>query len=162
MQTLIALGSNLEDPIKQVTRGFEALEALSDLVLVARSSLYTSAPQGPQDQADFCNAIALCETNLPPSELLYALQAIEQSFGRIKTRHWGERIIDLDIAFYGQLRVQTENPNLQIPHRYALQRDFVVIPALEVAPDWCLPDGRKLHDTVADMHSHALRKLEQV
>lgn len=143
-QALIALGSNLENPRLQIKLAFEALSNSPKLRLIAQSSLYVSAPQGPQDQPDFVNAAALVETTLSPSGLLSLLQSIEDDFGRIKTRHWGERIIDLDIAFMDKQRVSL--PHLEIPHPRALERDFVVLPCLEIAPNWRLPDDTPLSD----------------
>lgn len=157
---LIGLGSNLCDPVLQVQQAIQALTSLPQTQLIRASSLYQSLPQGPQDQDRFCNAVALLETRLTPAELLLTLQAIEQQSGRIKTRHWGERIIDLDILFYGQHTIRLLEPDLSIPHPHALSRDFVLIPALEICPDWRLPDGSSLSSKLAACLDHNLQRIE--
>ena len=159
-EVLIGLGSNLDNPQQQVLEAIKAISALDSLSFLAASSLYESSPQGPQDQENFCNAVMLVSTNLLPSHLLSALQSIENNFGRIKTRHWGERIIDLDILFYGQTTVDTATPDLHIPHREALTRDFVIIPALEVAPHWRLPNGQPLKNYQDQCLNHQLTKIK--
>lgn len=157
---LIGVGSNLCDPVIQVTQAIAALSSLPQTQLIRASSLYQSLPQGPQDQDRFCNAVALVATSLTPSELLLAVQAIEQRFGRIKVRHWGERIIDLDILFYGQHTIRLHEPELSIPHLHALSRDFVLLPALEICPDWRLPDGSLLASQRTACLDHDLQRIE--
>lgn len=157
---LIGVGSNLCNPVLQVKQAIAALSSLPHTRVIQTSSLYQSLPQGPQDQDRFCNAVALVATSLTPSELLLAVQAIEQQFGRIKTRHWGERIIDLDILFYGQHTVRLHEPDLCIPHPHALSRDFVLLPALEICPDWRLPDGSLLASQRASCLGHDLQRIE--
>ena len=136
-----------------------ALDALPETDIIAHSSLYLSQPQGPQDQPPFINAVSLMHTTLDPVSLLLALQAIEQQMGRIKTRHWGERVIDLDLIFYGQRQVSNADPALTVPHPHALERDFVVLPLLEIAPDWQLPNGDYLSAHMPQCTSHDLVKL---
>lgn len=159
IDVLIGLGSNLDHPQQQVIKAIDAIKRIEGVYSLQASSLYESSPQGPQDQDNFCNAVVLVSTNLLPSTLLALLQTIENDFGRIKTRHWGERVIDLDILFYGQQHIDSEQPDLHIPHRHALTRDFVMIPALEITPDWRLPDGSKLKDYQAACLNHQLIKI---
>lgn len=154
---ILGLGSNLEDPAQQLHRAFEALAKLPQSKLVSKSSLYKSAPQGPQDQPDFYNAAVAIETTLDPFDLLSELQAIESVLGRLKTRHWGERVIDLDIIFYAQLELA--QPDLRIPHAEALNRDFVIVPILEIEPDWRLPDGSLLSEHIPPHKTHLLQRL---
>lgn len=158
-QVLIGLGSNLEAPIKQVQKAIEVISKHPIVELKAKSSLYRSSPQGPQDQEDFINAVILIETPLRPLELLRETQAIENRFGRVKTRHWGERIIDLDILFFNDEEISEQTPSLTIPHPYALERDFVLIPALEIAPDFQLPDATALKSYRASCHSYNLQRI---
>lgn len=160
MHVILAIGSNLHLPVQQVLKAFDCLEHHTKLSLLKKASLYSSSPLGPQDQDDFVNSAALISTQLSPLELLRETQAIETSFGRSKTRHWGERIIDIDIIFYGQECFTSEAPDLCIPHRQALARDFVLIPCLELAPDWRLPSGEPLtiHRTACAQHN--LKKID--
>lgn len=141
---LIGVGSNLNDPEFQIQTAINTIGCLKSVQVLAQSSLYQSRPQGPQNQNDFRNAVVMINTNLPPVKLLKELQAIEKNQGRIKTRHWGERVIDLDILFYGKQVININSPALNVPHPQALKRDFVIIPALEITPDWETPDGTPL------------------
>jgi 2-amino-4-hydroxy-6-hydroxymethyldihydropteridine diphosphokinase len=158
-QVLIGLGSNLEDPKNQLRKVIEVLRRHPDMTLKSASSLYCSRPQGPQDQDDFVNAVVWIETPLDPLTLLSKTQTIEDSFGRVKTRHWGERIIDLDILFFNSEQITERQPNLTIPHPYALKRDFVLIPAIEIASQWQLPDSSKLSDYEATCLKHDLKRI---
>jgi len=156
---LIGLGSNLDKPQQQVIKAIDAIKKVDRIHFQRASSLYESSPQGPQDQENFCNAAILVSTNLPPEHLLYELQSIENHFGRIKTRYWGERVIDLDILYYGQFKIDIETPDLRIPHLQALTRDFVIVPVLEITPDWSLPDGSLLKDYQSACLTHQLTKI---
>ena len=130
----IALGSNLNEPARQV---LDAIRSLESLVSVrARSNLYRSPalPGGPVDQADYINAVVQAETDLSPSELLAALQSIEKMQGRVKIERWGPRIIDLDIISFDDLVI--EEGDLCIPHKEALKRPFVLKPLLDISPNW--------------------------
>lgn len=138
----IGLGANVDGPIEQIHIALRTLKALPETQLIRCSSLYGSAPLGPEDQPDYVNAVAELETTLAPLDLLDALQAIEKIQGRIKHRHWGERCIDLDILLYGNETLNSERLNL--PHHEMANRSFVVTPLLEIAPDLTLPDGQRL------------------
>ncbi len=157
-QVIIGLGSNLSGPKQQLQLALNTLASHKDVSLLKTSSFYRSKPQGPQDQDDFINAAVLLETALSPRDLLALCKTIEDQQGRVKTRHWGERNIDLDILFYGQQRIELSHPDLVIPHRHALERDFVVIPVLELAPLWSLPDGTLLREHVESCLGHSLVK----
>ena len=138
----IGLGANIDGPIEQIHIALRTLKALPETELIRCSSLYGSAPLGPEDQPDYVNAVAELETILAPLDLLDALQAIEKTQGRIKHRHWGERCIDLDILLYGNETLNSERLNL--PHHEMANRSFVVTPLLEIASDLTLPDGQRL------------------
>lgn len=145
----IGLGSNLANPKQQVLKALEALGALPETTLLARSRLYGARPQGPQDQPDYVNACAIVETRLSPDALLAALQQLEMEMGKVKKRHWGERVIDLDLLLYDQQVVQT--PNLTVPHPWLHQRDFVLIPLAEIAPDWQVPGKGSVQSLLATL-----------
>ncbi len=123
----IGLGSNLGDSRQILT---QAVSRLSTLGPVKVSRLYQSPPMGPQDQPHYYNAVAQLETVLEPLPLLDQLQAFEQEAGRVRLRRWGERILDLDLLLYGQQSIQHER--LNVPHIGLLERDFVVIPLLDL------------------------------
>ena len=156
---LIGLGSNLNSPVLQIQTAIHTLSLHDDIELLKTSSFYESQPQGPQDQDIFINAVILIQTELGPEELLLLLQETERHQGKVKVRHWGERCIDLDILFIDQISIKLDNPDLTIPHAHALNRDFVLIPALEIEPEWCLPDQSQLKDYLASCIKHDLKKL---
>ena len=161
MKVLLALGSNLEDPVSQVTKAIAAIGSQDGITLLAQASLYSSSPRGPQDQDDYVNSAVLIDTSLSPDKLLTTVQGIERDFGRIKTRVWGERVIDIDIIFYGTETLRLTEPDLQIPHKEALIRDFVLVPCIEIAPDWLLPDGSGLQQHLEHCITHKLSKIDR-
>ncbi|MAA66383.1 MAG: 2-amino-4-hydroxy-6-hydroxymethyldihydropteridine diphosphokinase [Alteromonadaceae bacterium] len=141
----IGLGSNLADPLRQLAGAIAALAALPETCLIAQSPFYASKPVGPQDQPDFINGATHLRTSLLPLELLDQLQNIEQHHQRERIQHWGPRTLDLDLLLFG---MQTINePRLTVPHRELANRDFVLQPLLDLAPELTLPNG----DTVAEL-----------
>lgn len=127
----VALGSNLGDPVEQVIAGFEALSALPETRLTARSTLYGSRPMGPADQPDYVNAVGRLDTTLGAHELLDALQAIENRAGRERSGpRWGPRTLDLDLLLYGDW--QCEDERLTLPHPGIARRPFVLVPLAEI------------------------------
>lgn len=138
--TYIGLGSNLGDS-RQILS--EAITKLKTLGMVKVSRLYQSPPMGPQDQPNYLNAVAELNTDLAPLDLLDHLQRFEQEAGRVRLRRWGERTLDLDLLIYGNEKIQNER--LTVPHIGILQRDFVVIPLLDLNADLQL-NGQPLKD----------------
>ena len=125
--TYIGMGSNLGDSA-QILK--EAVAQLATLGAVSVSRLYQSPPMGPQDQPNYHNAVARLVTDLEPLALLNELQRFELESGRVRLRHWGERTLDLDLLLYGEKNII--NDRLTVPHVGILERDFVVIPLLDL------------------------------
>lgn len=151
----IALGSNLNQPVQQLKQALQAISALPASQIVASSSFYGSKPLGPQDQPDYVNAVVCIQTELEPLALLDALQQIENQQGRVRLRHWGERTLDLDILLYDQLVMQS--PRLTIPHYDMQNREFVIVPLHQIAPDLQLPNGAKLADLISNFSQHQMQ-----
>ncbi|WP_120799759.1 2-amino-4-hydroxy-6-hydroxymethyldihydropteridine diphosphokinase [Thiocapsa rosea] len=129
----IGLGSNLQEPERQVRAALGELAALPESRLQAASRLYRTAPVGPPGQPDYINAAARLETRLPPRALLAELHRIELAHGRRRDgTRWGPRILDLDILIYGDARI--DEPGLTIPHPEMARRAFVLVPLADVAP----------------------------
>lgn len=152
----IGLGSNLEDPCSQLRRAFDDLAGLPGTKLIARSSLYRSAPLGFAEQPDFVNAVAKIETPLTPQALLQALLQIEHRHGRERTFRNAPRTLDLDVLLYGD--VQLHEHGLTIPHPQMHLRAFVLKPLLEIAPDMVIPgighgdaELKKCHEQVLEI-----------
>jgi 2-amino-4-hydroxy-6-hydroxymethyldihydropteridine diphosphokinase len=134
----IGLGSNLQDPGAQVLSAYAALERLPATRVVARSPLYRSTAFGPVSQPDFINAVAGVITQLDSRALLGELLALERAFGRPAERErWGPRIIDLDLLVHGRERRQ--EPGLTLPHPGIVERNFVLYPLADLAPDLDVP-----------------------
>ncbi len=143
----IGLGSNLENelgsPIEHVKQAFKKIQEEEKIRTERISSFYTSVPMGPQDQPDFVNAVVGFETQLTPFELLAFCQQLEQQAKRARLRHWGERSLDVDILLYGDEEVNTSQ--LTIPHAGLHERNFVLIPLRELAPDLMI-NGKSIID----------------
>jgi 2-amino-4-hydroxy-6-hydroxymethyldihydropteridine diphosphokinase len=130
----VGLGSNLQQPRKQVFDALAELALLPQTRLIARSSLYRTRPLGPAGQPDYINAVAAITTGLSAQALLEALQALESRHGRVRTDvRWGPRTLDLDLLLYGDAVIDT--PRLQLPHPHMAERAFVLVPLAEIAPD---------------------------
>ncbi|HAU07104.1 MAG TPA: 2-amino-4-hydroxy-6-hydroxymethyldihydropteridine diphosphokinase [Gammaproteobacteria bacterium] len=137
VKAYIAIGSNLQDPILQAKQAQTALAMLSITGWYQHSPLYCSAPMGPQDQPDYINGVTMIDTCLTPLSLLSKLQAIEKAQGRIRKRHWGERTLDLDLLLYGDMIYNSTT--LTVPHPGITERDFVLYPLADIAPDITIP-----------------------
>lgn len=135
----IGLGANLDDPVARLNEALRWLEALDTTRILDVSPFYRTTPVGPQDQPDFINAVARLETSLAPLALLDALQACELRAGRVRSRHWGPRTLDLDLLLYGDLVL--DEPRLLVPHPRIGERAFVLVPLHDVSPDLVLPGG---------------------
>ncbi|ENO1848197.1 2-amino-4-hydroxy-6-hydroxymethyldihydropteridine diphosphokinase [Vibrio vulnificus] len=151
----IAIGSNLADPVSQAKSAIDALKMLPKSRLLIASQLYSSSPMGPQDQPDYINAVAAIETELTPLELLDCTQAIELEQGRVrKEERWGPRTLDLDIILYGDEVIDSER--LTIPHYGMKEREFVLYPLAEIAPNLTLPDGTELSQLLTIVDKNGL------
>jgi 2-amino-4-hydroxy-6-hydroxymethyldihydropteridine diphosphokinase len=157
----IGIGSNLQQPIRQVQHALSALADLPDCQLIAQSRLYRSVPMGPQDQPDFINAVAALDTSLEALVLLQSLHGIEQAQGRTRNgEHWGPRTLDLDILLFGEECIN--QPGLQVPHPGLHERNFVLYPLYEIAPDLVIPGRGALTGLMAQCPASGLEPLDQV
>ncbi len=108
-----------------------------EIILLARSHIYETEPWGYAEQPAFLNMVISAETDLSPVELLKKLKDLEGSLGRVPVFKNGPRLIDMDILFYDDLVMRTES--LTIPHPRMHERAFVLIPMLDIAPDFVHP-----------------------
>ncbi len=131
LDVYIGLGSNLDDPARQILSAVEEIAALSDVEKIASSPLYASQPLGPQDQPDYVNAVLRIKTRLPAMILLRQLQQIEAKHGRVRVQRWGARTLDLDILLYGDQII--DEPELIVPHVELANRAFVLYPLADIA-----------------------------
>jgi 2-amino-4-hydroxy-6-hydroxymethyldihydropteridine diphosphokinase len=133
----VGLGSNLQDPVRQVEAAFEELDRLPRTRVVKRSSLYRTAPVGYADQPEFINAVVQLDTGLAAEQLLDELQGLEARHGRERSFPNAPRILDLDLLLFGDLVLRTER--LTVPHPRMRERAFVLEPLREIAPHLELP-----------------------
>jgi 2-amino-4-hydroxy-6-hydroxymethyldihydropteridine diphosphokinase len=154
----VALGSNLQDPARQVRSGLEALARLPDTRLVTRSSLYRTAPVGKPDQPDFINAVARLDTGLQPDVLLQRLLDIERQHARVRGERNGPRTLDLDLLLHGECRM--ESPGLTVPHPRMHERAFVLAPLAEIAPELDIPGRGKVRELLAGLQAQGVARLE--
>ncbi len=144
----VGLGSNLDDPPAQLEHAFAALARLPQSRLVLRSPWYRTAPFGPVPQPHFLNAVAGLLTRLNPEALLAQLRALELQQGRAPARErWGPRRIDLDLLVQG--RETRATPALTLPHPGIPQRNFVLYPLRDLAPDLDVPGLGSVRDLAA-------------
>jgi len=153
-QVYIGLGSNLGDSQQLLEQACAQISLWPSVKDLRVSKWYRSRPQGPQDQPDFVNGACGFLTCLAPEALLDQLQALESAMGRVKQRHWGERLIDLDIICYAERLLKTER--LSLPHPMAAQRDFVLVPLLDLAPGLVLPGYGSIESCLASLPDNFL------
>lgn len=150
----IALGSNLEDRENNLKLAIERVR-FAGIIPVKISAFMETEPYGVTDQPSFINAVMKVETDKSPIELLRTLLEIELDMGRIRKRHWGERNIDLDLLFYEDVIMTSEE--LVLPHPDMHNRDFVLLPMAEIAPDYMHPI---LHKSMEQLKKELLKVLE--
>jgi len=124
----LSLGSNMGDRLAHLQSAVTALSALGP---VRCSNVYETTPVGVEGQPDYLNAVVELQSNLSARELLAQCMAIETAAGRVRNERWGARTLDVDIV--GIEGEKVDEPDLQIPHPRAHERDFVLIPLLELA-----------------------------
>jgi 2-amino-4-hydroxy-6-hydroxymethyldihydropteridine diphosphokinase len=134
----IGMGSNLSDPRAQVLKACARLTELPLSRVLLTSPLYRSRPLGTAAQPEFVNAVAGLLTQLDPEALLASLKALEAALGRPpQHERWGARIIDLDLLSHG--RERRSEAALTLPHPGIVERNFVLYPLADIAPDLDLP-----------------------
>lgn len=147
----LALGSNLENPVRQVQVALNELSLIPQTLVMCSSKLYQTPPVGKLDQPDFINAVAEVETGLCAVDLLQALFAIEAKHFRVRTEKNGPRTLDIDLLLFGNEVIGL--PFLTVPHPRLKERAFVVVPLAEIASDLVLPCGTHISKLIHALHS---------
>jgi 2-amino-4-hydroxy-6-hydroxymethyldihydropteridine diphosphokinase len=153
----VGIGSNLEDPVAQVTAASDRLAHIRLTQRVVVSHLYRTAPFGVTGQPEFVNAVAGLLTQLDAESLLKELRAIETAMGRTRRERWGPRIIDLDLLAFG--RERREDGVLTLPHPGIVERNFVLYPLAEIAPDLELPGLGRVTELAGRVGAAGIRLL---
>lgn len=154
----VALGANIGEPVRHLRAAVVDLDTLPGTTVVARSSLYRSAPVGLVDQPDFINAVVSVDTTLEPLDLLYALLAIEARHGRVRSVPNAPRTLDLDLLLHGDTTMTS--PELTLPHPRMHERAFVLLPLVEIAPDVVLPGLGPAQGFVPSVASQEIARSE--
>ena len=128
----ISIGSNLRDREENCRNAIKLLKE-NGIAVKKQSRMYETEPWGIKDQPKFINMAIKVETDKKPEDLFRILKEIEKEIGRTETTKWGPRVIDIDILFYEDLILKTDN--LEIPHPLMHERAFVLKPLCEIAPD---------------------------
>lgn len=143
---LLAFGSNMGDKQKYIETAVEALKSHPLIVMEAVSDRIITTPYGGVEQDDFINGVMLLRTLLTPIELLHVMQEEEQKANRVRSIKWGPRTLDLDLIFYDDIIMDTEE--LTLPHPDMHNREFVLKPAAQIAKHYRHP---LLHKSVAQL-----------
>lgn len=152
----LGLGSNMGDRMAYLNQAIMSIGANLGTVC-ARSSIFLTDPWGLHDQPAFLNQVVLVATQLEPESLLREIQSIERQMGRERDTKWDRRIIDIDILFYDQIVYQSET--LQIPHPWLEQRNFVLAPLAEIAPEYVHPVSKKTIQELLESSKDPLRAI---
>ena len=137
----IGIGSNLGDKLNQCEKAISEILKIDCHKLLSESSFYKTQPIGYTSQDWFINGVIKIETDLEAHELLRTLKTIESKLGRTENFRWGPRTIDLDILFFDDIKIRTEE--LQIPHPRIQDRQFVLIPLAEIDQNFSHPVLKK-------------------
>jgi 2-amino-4-hydroxy-6-hydroxymethyldihydropteridine diphosphokinase len=154
----VGLGSNLQQPLHQLLKAFDALSALPRTRMLARSSLYRSAPVGKTDQPDFVNAVAALRTGLAPGELLQALLRLEAQQGRVRSEPNAPRTLDLDLLLFDAQIIH--QPGLDVPHPRMHERAFVLMPLAELDPQLIIPGRGAVAELLARVAGQAVTRID--
>ncbi len=160
-RTFIGIGSNLDDPQRQVRSAIDALAELPETMFDRSSGLYRTAPWGDTHQPDFVNAVVELQTGLSASDLLGALQAIENAAGRVRDpgRPWGPRRLDLDLLWFGGETIDLDD--LVVPHPRMHERAFVLQPLCELEPMLDLPGRGRVDVLLAGLAADGIQRLSE-
>lgn len=133
----LGIGSNLGERRCNLLAALRLLEGMEGVRVLEVSSVYETKPWGVSEQPHFLNLVALVSTTHDPHGMLAACREVEEKLGRVRDRKWGPRVIDVDILLMGDIELEVED--LVIPHPYMLERDFVMMPLLELRPHVMIP-----------------------
>jgi 2-amino-4-hydroxy-6-hydroxymethyldihydropteridine diphosphokinase len=137
----IGIGSNIDDKLHNCEKAISEILKTDRHKLLAKSSLFKTQPVGYTSQDWFVNGVIKIKTDLEAHELLRKLKTIESQLGRAETFRWGPRTIDLDILFFDDIEIHTEE--LEIPHPLIQNRQFVLTPLVEIDRDLIHPVLKK-------------------
>ena len=134
MRAYLGIGANLGDRAAHLQGAVDGLAATPDVIVVAVSPVYETAPVGGPVQPDYLNAVVAVDTTLTPRELLTLANRLEAEADRVRDVRWGPRTLDVDVLLVGDEKV--DEPDLVVPHPRMLERAFVLVPLADLDPEW--------------------------
>lgn len=155
MRAVLSIGSNMEDRRALLQTVFDEFAGET----VAASPVFATPPWGVTDQDEFLNAVLIVDVHCTPLELLRRGQKLEEAAERVRVRHWGPRTLDVDIVQVDG--VTSEDPELTLPHPYAHQRAFVLVPWLAADPDAEL-NGTSVRELIAGLDEEEVAAVKEV
>jgi 2-amino-4-hydroxy-6-hydroxymethyldihydropteridine diphosphokinase len=154
---LLSLGGNVGDVRKVFAKAINGIESELGEVL-KQSSIYKTAAWGVENQPDFLNQVLIVETKLKPLDCLTKVLKLEHDLGRVRSgKKWEERVIDIDILFYDEKVIDL--PNLKVPHPFLHERNFILIPLVEIYSDFVHP---QLNKTILELKKMCFDDLEVI
>lgn len=158
MKAWLGLGSNLQQPVKQLKEALNRLAETDQVTVLRVSSFYRTPPWGDKQQNEFINAVAEIETSLAPAPLLRLLQLIENTMGRQRSgRRWGPRKIDLDLLLYAEQQYQSAE--LVVPHPRMFERAFVLVPMFELEAELEVPGHGRIEKLLQKLDCSVIKRL---
>ena len=159
-RAFVAFGGNVGDARETIARAITQFCDGDHIRLIARSSDYQTPPWGKTDQPAFINVCIIIDTALSPVGLLDRAHEIERAFGRNRRteERWGPRCLDIDLLTYGE--EERDDPDLTLPHPRLLQRAFVLVPLVEIAPDAVIA-GRSLREALVRLDKTGIERLAE-
>ncbi|WP_105106432.1 2-amino-4-hydroxy-6-hydroxymethyldihydropteridine diphosphokinase [Streptococcus suis] len=146
----LSIGGNMGDRLAYLKAALETVDRHPDCRLGLVSPIYETPAWGKTDQADFLNLACQVYTDLSAQDFLSVCQQIELDLDRVRIEKWGQRTIDLDIIFWDEEKIQEEN--LIVPHPYAHERAFVLLPLADIAADYRHPSfGQSVEELVRNL-----------
>ncbi|ANU24703.1 2-amino-4-hydroxy-6-hydroxymethyldihydropteridine diphosphokinase [Planococcus donghaensis] len=160
-QSYLSLGSNMGDRFEMLRQAVSQLSKSPSITVTRISSLYETDPVGFTEQEPFLNMVVQLETELDAFKLLDVCQEIEHNLNRKRLVRWGPRTIDLDILLYNRDNIESER--LIVPHPRMEERAFVMVPLLELAPEFKIvhsfkADGVRLWKSYKDVEAFLLEE----
>ncbi len=159
MKYVIGVGTNIGDKKENIRKAIDSLNHIPKTTVIKKSSLYQTEPVGYAQQDDFLNAVLLVESDFEPHEMLGICLGIESGLGRIRNIKNGPRILDLDVLFAENQKINSEN--LTVPHPRFHERRFVLEPMLELFPDGEV-FGIEFKHFIEQIDGQPVKKTEQI
>ena len=155
MRAVLSIGSNMEDRRALLQTVFDEFAEET----VAASPVYATPPWGVTDQDEFLNAVLIVDVDCTPLELLRRGQKLEEAAERVRVRHWGPRTLDVDIVQIDG--VTSDDPELTLPHPYAHERAFVLVPWL-AADEHAQLNGTPVRELIADLDEDEVAAVKEL